>query len=324
MRYLTIQRIPVPVSKIALGSTYFGTTIPEKTVMAMLDAFATANGTALDTARVYGQDYPGGPSPSESVIGKWLSETGMRKRMVLATKGMHPSGDGKSRFTYRDLMNDIEMSQESLGSETFDIWFLHRDDPQVPVGEIMDMMAPLVQSGIIRVLGASNWTTGRIEAANAYATAHGLPTFATSEIQWSLASSTPESWNDSSLVCMDSDSLVWYRKERMPIFAFSSQSKGFFSKAIAHGLAGLNEKSRSRFLNPDNEAKIERVRTISENTGLSPAAIATGYITNEDPSSVAIVGCSSVGQLEDTLTGADVLLSPSQLDYLAGERQDAT
>lgn len=318
MRFMYLDGIAVPLSKIALGSTYFGTTIDKKTTEALLDAFAGANGTTIDTARGYGD------GSSERVIGSWMRETGMRTHMVLVTKGLHNNADGSSRFSHRNLAHDIETSQEALGCESFDIWFFHRDNPSIPVGEIIEMISPYVQSGIIKTLGASNWSTERIEEANKYADDHDLPCIGISEIQWSLARSTPKSWDDLSLVCMDDESLEWYRNSGMPVFAFSAQSKGFFSKAIAHGIEGLSEKSRLRFLNPENARKIERVRVLSEMTQLSPAAIAIGYLTSGKPESVAIVGCSSVAQLYDTLSGADVHLSPSQISFLETGGYDAT
>lgn len=324
MRYLHVPTIPVPVSKIALGSSYLGTGIPQKEALKMLDTFAAAEGTAIDTARVYGQLRPKGKSESESLIGQWMHKNKMRDAMVVITKGLFPNLDGSSRFSYQALMDDIKRSQDELQSDTFDLWFLHRDDPAIPVSEIMDMVAPLVQSGVIRTLGASNWTVSRLEEANAYATRNKLPPFAVSEIQWSLANCTPESWGDVTLVCMDQPSLAWYRQQNMPIFAFSSQAKGFFSQAIEQGIEKLSDKSRSRFSNPENLEKIELVRTLSHTLQLSPAAIVTAYITSETPSSVAIVGCSSVAQLQDSLTGANVLLTPEQLAFLHQEDYDAT
>jgi len=318
MRYQYFDHCELPVSKIVLGSTYFGTTISEEHALTMLDRFVEHGGTTIDTARVYGQTTPGGPSASEQVIGLWMQKNGMRDKVVLATKGVAPEPSGKSRFSYKNLMLDIERSQDELRTDHFDFWFCHRDDVRIPVDEIMDMFAPLVDARIIRNLGASNWTVDRIEAANRYAEKRNLPRFVTSEIQWSLATSTPESWGDPSLVCMNDTQLGWYRKQGMPIFAYSSQAKGLFSKAIELGFDGLNEKSRQRFLTEENARRVERVKKLSEEMKVSAAAIAVGYITSERPASVAIVGCSSVDQLDDSLSASDLMLSPDQVAYLVG------
>lgn len=324
MRYLTLPPISTPFSKIALGSTNFGTTISQSTAWHMLDAFFLDQGKTLDTARVYGQTDSEGRSTSERIIGQWIRKNGIRNQITLITKGLHPSPGGSSRFSYKNLMLDINRSREVLETDFFDLWFFHRDDPSLPVSEIMEMVAPLVQSGVIRALGASNWTVSRIEEANQYAQEHKLPLFIASEIQWSLATSTPAAWGDQTLVCMDETSLAWYRQQNMPVFAYSSQARGFFSKAIEHGFARLQEKTRTRFYSAENLKKLERVRTLATNLHLSPAAIVTAYITNETPSSVAIVGCSSVEQLKDTLSGGDVILTPSQLAFLNQGEYDAT
>lgn len=318
MKYQLFDHIAIPVSKIALGSTYFGTTIDERVSFEMLDLFAKQGGTTIDTARAYGQAKPGGPSASEQLIGRWMQKNGMRSRMAVITKGLSPELSGKSRFSLRNLINDIERSQDELQTDSFDIWFCHRDDTRIPVDEIMDMFSELVTAQIVRNLGASNWTVDRIAAANQYAEKKNLPQFVTSEIQWSLATSTPESWDDLSLVCMDDTQLAWYRKQGMPVFAYSSQAKGLFSKAIEFGFEALNEKSRRRFLSEENIRRVERVRTLSEEMQVSPAAITIGYITSENPSSIAIVGCSSASQLADSLSGADLKLSDEQLSFLLG------
>lgn len=318
MQYLNMKQVPHPISKVALGSTYFGTDIDDNLSLRLLDVFAERGGTTIDTARMYGQEYPGGPSPSEKIIGKWLRTNGMREKMVLVTKGLHPTAEGKSRFNHKDLMADIQRSQDELQTDNFDIWFLHRDDLSKPVQEIMEMLDPLVRSKTIRALGASNWSIERIGEANDYALNHNLSPFLMSEIQWSLAESTPQKMGDETMVSMDDGSLRWYRNHGMPVLAYASQGKGFFSKLIENGLDGLSEKSRNRFLSQENLARAERVKVVAAEEHVSAAAVTVGYIVNETPSSVAIVGCSNIGQLEDSLSGGDLVLDRNRLDFLLG------
>lgn len=322
MRYVDLPYIPVPLSRIAMGSTYIGTDIDEKRSLALLDTFAEEKGTVIDTARVYGQTFPGGESASERLIGRWLRQNGIRDQMVIVTKGLHPTCDWRSRYNEQNLKDDVDQSREALGCDVLDIWFLHRDDPAMPVDEIMDMASWVVTSGAARALGASNWSVEKIDQANRYAHVHHLPPFVASEIQWSLAVSSPERWGDPTLVCMDEDSLSWYLQENLVVFAYSSQAKGFFSKAMSK--EGLSEKSRSRFLNETNLKRLERVRELMEATGLSPAAIAVAYITSQQIPTIALVGCSSVEQLRDTLSGADVQLTASQLDFLVAKDDNDT
>jgi len=318
MRYITIAGIPLGLSRVALGTTYFGTTLSKQTSFALLDAFATGNGTTIDTARVYGQTAPGGIGPAEQVIGEWLKETGMRQHMVVVSKGLHPDLALNSRYSEKNLWQDLEQSRQSLGCETIDLYFLHRDDLSMPVGEIMEMIAPIVTNGAVRALGASNWSTKRIAEANTYARSHNLPCFMASEIQWSLAVSTPASWNDPSLVCMDEDSLAWYQQEKLPVLAYSAQAKGLFSKAIGQGMDHLNAKIRNRFINETNIRRIAQVAALAEQRNLTPAAIVMGYLTSHSHPTVAIVGCSTVEQLQDSMVGGNTTLSAREREFLVG------
>jgi aryl-alcohol dehydrogenase-like predicted oxidoreductase len=316
MRFISLPNIPIGLSRIALGSTYFGTTIPKTTAFSLLDTFATHNGTTIDTARLYGQDFPGGPGASEEVIGEWLRETGMRKHMVIVSKGLNHDLNRKSRYSEKNLWQDLNQSRDALGCETLDLYFLHRDDCQIPVGEIMEMMAPVVTSGAARAIGASNWSIERIEKANEYAATHNLPEFVASEIQWSLAVSTPASFNDETLVCMNDLSLAWYLKKKLPVFAYSPQAKGLFSKVIANGMDNLSIKIRNRFINETNLKRIEQVRQLSKERDLSPAAIVMGYLASHEHPTIAIAGCSNTEQLQDSLIGGNTTITQQERDFL--------
>lgn len=316
MQYLSIDGIPVKLSRIAMGSTYLGTTVTEYTAFNLLDRFCELGGTVIDTARVYGQDSPGGPGLAELTIGTWLKSTGLRKSIVLASKGLHPDLAMHSRFTMQNLRRDFQQSLEALGTDCLDIWFFHRDDPTLPVGEIIDMLEEAVPYTQVRIVGASNWPAERISAANTYARDHHKRMLMVSEIQWSLAHSTPESWNDPTLVCMDEHEFFWYQNSGMPIFAFSAQAKGLFSKAIALGIDQLNHKVRARFLSECNRHRIDRVKEVSIKRSLGPAAIATSYIASHPLPAIAIVGCSTVEQLNESMQGADLVLSNEDRQFL--------
>jgi len=90
MRLHQLPGLPTPCSEIVLGTGPFGSTIDRDESFAMLDAFAAAGGTAIDTAHVYAAWLPDGDGASERTIGAWMASRGMRRRMLVATKGGHP------------------------------------------------------------------------------------------------------------------------------------------------------------------------------------------------------------------------------------------
>ena len=170
----------IRMSKIVKGADYFGTTISEDTAFALLDRYFELGGNTIDTARIYGQADPAdpdGPTYSEGIVGRWLASRGMRKDVVLVTKGCHPDRScvTKSRICKQVLDQELETSFSELKVDSVDIYFLHRDNPDMPVGEIMDMLDEHVRAGKIRALGASNWTVQRIDQANQWLWRTGKP-----------------------------------------------------------------------------------------------------------------------------------------------------
>jgi len=311
------------LAKIVLGTCYYGTDITRETSFDLMDEFIANGGDCIDTARLYASWLPNGEGASERTIGDWLSERGTRSRVLLSTKGGHTvRGETTPRLAPELLREDIERSLTLLRTDYVDLYFLHRDDPSRPVSEIMDTVARFADEGKIRALGASNWSIERMEQANDYAVANGLVPFTVSQIQWSLARTTPEACHDD-IVCMTDEMLACYLALGIPVFAFSSQSKGFFSKALTLGIDGLNDKIRERFLSerscPErNLASLARVKALSEKTGLSPAVLTLLYICCNPLEGAAIVGCSNVAQLADSMAALTSALSDEDLNYLIG------
>jgi aryl-alcohol dehydrogenase-like predicted oxidoreductase len=306
------------ISKIVLGTDYFGTTVPEEKAFRLLDNFMDAGGNCIDTARIYASWLPGGDGVSEGTIGKWMKSRHCRNKVILSTKGGHPPLDDmkSGRLSRKDIEYDLDKSLRTLGIDEIDMYWLHRDEPSHPVEDIMETLSILIKKGKVRAVGCSNWKPERIETANRTARAADASAFSASQIQWSLAASTPEVHGDPTIVCMDDNQYSWYEKECFPVFAYSSQAKGFFARASALGLDAINKKAYMRFYTPDNISRLERVKEYTAKNGLTPTAAALGYILCNRVPAVAIIGCKNEEQLADSLTAADVELPGEVSDWL--------
>jgi len=308
------------VSSLLLGSDYFGATVSPADSFSLMDRFLELGGNAIDTARMYANWIPGCAGKSEETIGQWMKDRGNRDRVFLITKGgaIEKNSTDKARISKAELTSDLEESLRALQTECVDLYFLHRDDEDRPEEEIMDTLHGFIKAGKERSIGASNWRAHRIEAANRYAASVGLPGFAVSEIQWSLALSTPALHKDPTLVCMDETEYHYYLKKQMPVFAFSSQAKGFFIRGIRKGLNANNEKAMARFATEENIARLERVRILMDMRHLTPAQITLGYLTSQPFPTCAIIGCKTVEQLEESMQAADTVLSAEDRSLLSG------
>ncbi|MGE4584350.1 MAG: aldo/keto reductase [Sphaerochaeta sp.] len=305
------------MAQIALGCDHYGETISEEISLRQLDIYVEHGGNLLDTAHIYGQDKAGGPSTSETVLGKWLQKNSSVKNLIVASKGCHPYKEDmhRSRINEVDMMLDISQTLDQLKTDSVDIWYFHRDNPQMGVDEIIDLASLLVDKKLVKYLGVSNWTAKRIAEANIWAKAKGKPTFAISEIQWSLAHCTKETWGDDTLVTMTEEDRLYYEANALPVMCFAPQAKGLFSKIIAGKTETLSETARRRFLTPTNLALVPKVKQMAEALSVTPAAIAMAYLTSQKNPTIAIAGSSRVEQITETLQGADLTLTEEQIAF---------
>lgn len=299
------------ISDIILGGDYIGTLVDKKTTFDMLDAFFENGGTCIDTANLYTNGL------SEETFGEWLKSRG-RDKMYISTKGGHPNPNtmNVSRLSESELEFDLNTSLKRLKTDYTDIYFLHRDDPKKPVGEIIETLNKFVKQGKIKSLGASNWTSRRIAEANSFAKQRGLKGFSFSQIKYSLAQTSPDYKDDQTLVEMNNEEYDFYEKEKISVFAFAPQGKGFFSK-LALGEQFLSPKAKERYYCPQNLKRFKAVCELKEKYNCSEAAIALAFITSDKSiKASAIAGAKNKNQLLDCLSACSIALASQETEYL--------
>ena len=293
-------------SRILLGTAYFGDGIDEKDAFLMMDRFRDMGGTHIDTARLYANGV------SEEIVGRWTSDR-KPSDMLVSTKGGYYDMDAKEqpRLRKADIIEDLEKSLTALKTDTIDFYWLHRDDENTPAGEIIETMNEIAKSGKIKKFGASNWTAKRIEEANSYAKEHGLMSFAASQIRFNPAYCLGERGG---LVGMDENEFEFYKRNNIPVAAYSSQAKGFFSKMAQQGEKALSEKAKKRYLCDENLNRLEVIKELSQKYDCSIAALICGaFCSFETPEVFPIIGGSRLSQIVDSLNGADVALTKDEL-----------
>lgn len=310
------------VSRVIFGTTYLGNLPDPGEAYRQMDRYFELGGRCIDTARIYSNLEPDDRYPSEKRIGEWLRRSGVRKEVVLSTKGGHPPFGRMEdcRLSRRDLWQDLEESLDALQTDYIDLYWLHRDNAAVTVAEVIDTLNEFVDQGLVRCIGVSNWSTGRLLEANAYARKAGKTGFSASQIQWSLARCTPQMLGDETLVCMTEQIRREYEEHQIPVMAYNAQAKGLFSKLAVMPEEQLPDKVKRRFLSgpyrEENLRRAARVMELSRRYGVSPAVVAIGYLTSQTLPAGAIVGCSSIAQLEDSMRAQDFTLTAEEVAWL--------
>lgn len=305
MTYGEVNGAMKPVSRIVLGSVMFDVDrLPSS--FALLDFFIECGGNCLDTAWVYRH---GG---AEKAVGAWIEKRTIRDQVVLIGKGA-----ATAHCTPELVTTQLLESLERLRTDYVDIYLMHRDNPNVPVGEFVECLNEHHRSGRIRAFGGSNWTTSRLAEANDYARAHDLHGFAASSPNFSLAVWNEPTWIDC-LSASDLASREWYSQTKMPLFAWSSQSAGFFSGRYNQGEPdnSTSQVMTKVWFNQDNFERLRRARQLAHEKGATANQIALAYVLCESPQIFALIGPESIGELSQCLEGLHLTLSPSERRWL--------
>jgi aryl-alcohol dehydrogenase-like predicted oxidoreductase len=184
MEYGNVPGIDKPISRIVQGMMQVKSK-EEDAGFALLDGVFAQGCTAFDTARVYGD--------KDEFLGKWIAARGNRDQVVILAKGAHHSGLRK-RVTDHDIGADLHDTLAAMRTDYVDLYLLHRDDPDYPVGPIVEALNRYRKEGKIKAFGGSNWSAARIAEANEYARVHNLVPFAASSPNYSLAEQKQEPW----------------------------------------------------------------------------------------------------------------------------------
>lgn len=310
------DRYSLRLPALTYGTASFERKDSDEIYFELLDAYYNCGGRCIDTARVYCEWLEDGLDSSETVIGRWLRERGCRDEIILCTKGGHPQmGDmDASRLSREELEYDLSRSLETLGTDHIDIYFLHRDDERIPVEEIMPILNDFYQSGRVHFLGASNWTAARIEEANKFAAEHGMEPFRVSQINYSLAHCSTDTFGDPTVVCMNLREFRWYQRNSFPVMAYCPQAKGFFAK-LARG-ESMKNLPEGQFTSTANLARLARVKQLSRQDGIPAAVIPLGYLNSQPFFVSSVFAASKPWQIEENMSAQDLKFDHKTIAFL--------
>ena len=311
-RTIADGRVSIAVSEICLGTMYFGYRTDEATAFAILDRFAEAGGTFLDTANCYGQ-WHGDAFESERVIGRWVRSRGMAGRMVIATKvGARTTrpGDPDPRHWQglgaTAIRQDAEISLRNLGVDRLDLYYAHVDDRAAPLEETVGAMAALAEAGQAGLLGCSNTATWRIERARGIARAAGRPAYSCVQQKYTYLQPQP----DPGQLDLITEELVDYaREENLSLLAYSPLLAGRYARP-AEPLPGP-------YAHPGSHPRLTVLSEVAAELGATPGQVVLAWmLARSGPSIIPIPGASTVKQLDEILAATELTLDDDAIRRL--------
>lgn len=285
---------------LCLGGNVFGWTADEQTSFDTLDAYVAAGGNAIDLADSYPYWAPGrAGGESEEIVGEWMRARGNRADIVLCTKvGRFPGNHGLTR---PQVMEGIASSLRRLQTDYVDLYYCHSDDETTPLAETLAVLGELVEDGVVRAIGASNYTAERLAEALRTSDELGVARFCAVQPHYSLVERSAYEGPLEELCAQEGLSCLPY----WPLAA------GYLTGKYADPDAQRSARSEtvSRFQTPRNEATLKAVREVAARHGVEPATVALAWLLTRPTVVAPIASVSRTAQLPAVLAALDLDLS---------------
>lgn len=305
MRYCGTSGLQLPLVSLGLWQNFGDTTSWERQREIVYHAFDRGI-TQIDLANNYGPP----PGAAEENFARMLAaDLGrFRDELVITTKAgylMHPGpyGDGSSR---KYLLSSLNASLRRLNLEYVDIFYSHRYNPDTPLRETMGALKTAVDSGKALYAGISSYSARRTREALAVADEIGLDLLV-HQPSYSMINRWIEQPADSGESLLDV-----LGESGLGAVVFSPLAQGMLTGKYLHGIPEESRRAkggplRPEYLSEENLAHIRALNSIAADRGQTLAQMAIAWVLRDPRVTTALVGASSVAQLEDTLGALDHL-----------------
>jgi aryl-alcohol dehydrogenase-like predicted oxidoreductase len=291
--------------RLVLGGNVFDWTVKGEEAFRILDRFAEAGGTMVDTADVYSMWAPGHEGgESESLIGAWLKRRGRRDDVAIATKVGFVAG-----LAPAEIARAAEASLQRLGVETIDLYYAHKDDESVPQEEVLAAFDRLVRDGKVRAIGASNFSAARLQSAIDISEREGLARYEVLQPEYHLMG-RPKFEGALRDVCLARGLGV------LPYYGLASGFlTGKYRSPADYGKSVRGDRMAKYFDNGGGDV-LAALDEVSAETGSTPAQVALAWIAAQPGLTAPIASATRVEQLEELLGVLALELSTDQVERL--------
>jgi len=315
MNYRYLGKTGLRVSELCLGAMTFGrqneATVKES--FAMMDRFVSKGGNFIDTANVYST------GTSEEIVGRWLKERN-RDDLVIATKVRFPMGEGPNDvgLSRKHVLSAMDASLRRLQTDYIDLYQVHCWDPKTPLEETLSTLNDLTRKGVVRYIGASNFTGWQLQRALDASRENGLEAFVCLQPQYNLLCRSTE-WELIPLVL----------REGLGVIPWSPLCGGWLSGKFKRGMTAPPAGSRielaeekdwgekwSAYNNEQTWCTLDGLHKVAGESGRSAAQVALNWLLQKPGVTAPIIGARNMEQLENNLGATGWTLTPEQVAVL--------
>jgi aryl-alcohol dehydrogenase-like predicted oxidoreductase len=295
---------------VVFGGNVFGWTVDEARSFELLDAWVDRGFNCIDTADVYSTWVPGHVGgESETIIGKWLKQSGKRDQVVLLAKVGMEMKSGRKGLSKKYILEEVEQSLKRLQTDRIDLYQSHTDDETVPLEETLEAYAQLIDEGKVRYIGASNYKGVRLAEAEDLAEREKLPAYKTLQPEYNLHDRQG----------YETDLAPVAEKYGLGVIPYFSLASGFLTGKYqsAEDAKGKNREGRVQKYFDERGMKIlKALKKVSEETGAEQGAVSLAWLMEQPTITAPIASATSTEQMEALFAAVEVKLSAAQMALL--------
>src|SRR5699024_5041723 len=292
MKLTQLGNTDLQIPPIVFGGNVFGWTLNEQESFEMLDRLLDAGFNTIDTANTYARWAEGNKGgESETIIGKWLSDRGVRDRVNIITKVGGDMGQGHTDLSEPYILESAEDSLDRLQIEQVDLYLTHYDDETTPIEETLGAYQKLVEAGKVKYIGASNLSAERLGKSLELSRKHNLPRYEVFQPEYNLHD-RQEFEEGTGPVC---------EEEGLGVIPYYALAAGFLSgkyrseeDAEGQKRVGMVQK----YLNDRGYRILDALDEVAEKHGISQAAVALAWLINRPTVSAPIASATQKKHLD--------------------------
>ena len=308
MEFRHLGKSGLIVSEIAYGNWLtHGSQVEADAATACVRAALDVGITLFDTADTYSD------TRAESVLGDALAGV-RRESYELATKVFWPTGPGHNDrgLSRKHIIESCHASLRRLQTDHLDLYQAHRFDVETPLEETLRAFDDLVRQGKVHYIGVSEWSADQIARALLIAADMGLDAIVSNQPQYNML------WR-----VIEAEVVPFCEREGISQIVFSPLAQGVLTGKYRPGVAapagtratdsGGGAAMISRWMTDDLLSRVQRLRPIADDAGLSMATMALAWVLHNPNVASAIIGASRPEQVQENAQASGITLDADLL-----------
>ena len=309
MKKRKIGTTDIEIAPLIFGGNVFGWTADEATSFRLLDEFVDNGFDTIDTANSYSSWVPGNVGgESETIIGKWLKQSGKREQTIIITKvGWDITAERKG-LDKKSILEEVEGSLKKLQTDYIDIYLSHKDDPNTPMEETLEAFDKLIKQGKVRQIGASNFYKDRLIESIKISREKKLYEYKMIQPKYNLFDRLFE--NGEATVAEEYDlGVITYSSLASGFLSGKYKSEKDFSKsARGHGM--------KKYMNEKGVAILDALEQISKKYNTAYSTVALAWLLHKPAVTAPIASATDSDQLKELMAAVSLELSEEDMRML--------